>query len=463
MTHSGQDFSEVLMYPPSFGIDLSDLPNYGSPMSSKTLGDKLNRRKVVESLATVGLVSLAGCSGNGNGGGDDGSGGNGNGGGDDGSGGNGNGGGDDGSGGGGSGNAVANMWPTSGPASLGGENCQLGAELRFEELQNNGGIDGVDLDVLYRNTECNPDVSTSITQNLLSSQDNLAAWIGGYCSPDTLSTMDMTRENDVAQIVTSFAPAVTQGDHPYIFRCAPNSEITTDAGVSYAIEQGAETFAVMGINNDWGQAEISAWEARVEEAGKELVFSQEVPTDQPDYNNQISLLRSESPDAAYFAGYANHVNSFINQAADQGMNFNDMVMYTAAEAKPITQDLDSRQVAEGSYTYTYFILPAYDNYPDSATDAMVEFVDLWQENRDQPILREHATGYTCAHIAIEGIREAGSAEGPAIAEALHGMEEPMETPLGPITFDENGQGDLQLAVARFNGPDSIELVTNPWE
>lgn len=414
-------------------------------MADNDSSQHVTRRRIVKGLGAGSLVGLAGCTGSGtstNGGSSSGSGT---------------------SNGANSGAVAINLFPTSGSAAQGGKNIKAGSQLRYQELEESGNLEGTPLETVFKNSQCSADTATSITKNAVSQYNNPFAYVGGYCSPETLATMPLTRENELLQIVTSFSPKVTNQDHPFVFRVAPNSSITVPPMLEHAIEEeNAERHAVIGVNNSWGKGEIQSWRDRAKEKGKKVVSYQETPMSSTDYSNQLTLLKSKNPDAIYFAGYSNHCNNFIQQASDMGIDFSETAVYTAAEAKLASLDLSASEVAEGTYTYCYFVSPVFENYPESAPEPMVNFINKWNDANETSPIREHASGYALAQTLVEAVKRTGTTDVPKLAEMLHTTEDPINTPLGAVTFKENGQGNLPMGVAEYTGPDSLKVVKSPW-
>jgi branched-chain amino acid transport system substrate-binding protein len=414
---------------------------------------KVDRRAFTKALAAGGAVGLAGCSGQppSDGDGSDGGGGDG---------------GDGSDGGDGDGPGyVAMVNPLSGGAAVGGENMEKGMQLRFQELEESDGIDGTIPETLSENDECSAETAVSITQDLVSSHSNLSAYLGGYCSPTTLSTMQTTRQEEITQIVSSAAPAVTEEGHPYMFRIFPKTTQTAAMCVDYALNEiGAERIAVLGINNAWGTAITDNWRTLVEQSDQaELVDFHRVSQSTQDYSNQLNSIRSSDPDLIYALGYHGQTRNMLRQIEDMGMTIGeDVDVFIASIAGAILNDIAGEDTLANVYAPLLFQGPAFADYPDATPDYMVDFVEKWNENYDSTAIRESANGYAIAEALVQGMQAAGTtSDGAAIAEALHGLDEPFDTPFGPIEFDSSGQAELELFVAQYNENGQLERRTEP--
>lgn len=435
-------------------------------MADSGFTEKIDRRTFTKALGVGGLAGLAGCSGqspddsggsNAGGGGSNGSGG------DSGSG-NSNSG--NGSGGNGSGvGVIANLNPVSGSAAVGGKALEKGLKLRYQELEKSGGIDGAVPKRVFENDECSADTAVGVTQELVSQYSSLTAWVGGYCSPTTLSTMQTTRKEEILQVVTSAAPGVTQQDHPYVFRIFPSTNDSAPIAINYALDElGAKRVAILGINNAWGKAQTETWRNLIQESNQaEVVSFNQVPISKQDYSNEINEIRSKNPDLIYALGYHSQTRDMLKQIEEFGITIGDDVdVFIASIAGKILNDITGDETLANVYAPLIFTGPAFENFPQGAPQYMTSFVEKWDQAYDTPAIRESATGYTLAETVIQGMRAAGTTtDVPKIAKALHNLDEPFQSPLGPIEFKDTGQARLQIFIGQYNNNGKLVMKTEP--
>lgn len=360
---------------------------------------------------------------------------------------------------------IANLNPLSGGAAVGGKAIQKGVKLRFEELEEAGGIDGVMPERLYENDKCSADTSVGVLQELVSQHPNLSTYIGGYCSPTTLSTMQTTRNEEILQVVTSAAPAVTEQDHPYVFRVFPSSTQSVPIAVDYALgELGAETVSILGINNAWGKAQTEMWRKLINQSNQaEVVSFDQVPLSKQDYSNEVNKIRAEKPDVIYALGYHGQTVGMLKQIEDFGMTVGeDVDVFIASIAGLILNSIAGNETLANVHAPLIFVGPAFADFPNSAPDYMANFVEKWNEAYDEPAIRESATGYALAETAVQGMQRAGTTTNVSkIAEALHDLDEPFETPLGPISFESSGQARLEVFIGQYNSDGKLVRRTEP--
>lgn len=355
--------------------------------------------------------------------------------------------------------------PLSGSASLPGEQVKKGVELRMAELEAADGDVSVP-EGLYENTECSGESAVGVTQNAVSRNSSLFAWVGGYCSPTTLSTMEITRREELLQIVTSSAPAVTESGHPYTLRVMPNSNIVVPPCVDYAIDElDAQRHAVLGINNAWGEAQTEIWRDRAEEAGADVVSFHQVPTDQSNYSNQITDIKSSNPDVIYALGYHGQTANMLSQLRDQGIvPGEDADVFIATIAGSVLTSAAGADTLDSVYAPMFFIGPQFADFPDSAPDYSVEFVEQWRDEYDSDPIRESATGYALGETMVQAMSEVDGSYAenvPEMAEALRNRSDTFQTPLGPIQFDSKGQADLDIFITQHDSDANLHIRQRP--
>lgn len=410
----------------------------------------LSRRNLMK-IAGSGAIAtgLAGCAA------DEGDGGGGNGG-------EGNGGG--GNGGGSAGHFLAGA-PQSGPAALPGNHVMNGMELRYQEMLDQGEFDPAP-EGIFENSECSAETAVGYTTDALARHDDLFAWVGGYCSPETLSTMDTTEQEQLLQIVTSFAPEVTESGHPYTFRVAPSSRIVVPPSVDYAInELDAQRHAIIGLNNDWGISETEEWERQAEDAGAEVVYFEHFPGDQSDFSSQATQIAGEDPDVIFALGYHGHTANLLQTFDEQGLNAGENVeVFIGTVAGHVLSQAVEPEHIENVYSPTYYIGPGFANYPEEAPDHMVEFQEKYSEEYGEDTIRESAIGYALIETMAQAMQEVDGNYAdnvPEMAEGLRGRDEPFMTPFGPIVFDDMGQADLPIFIAQHDEDGEMFIVQEP--
>lgn len=183
--------------------------NGKSSRSSDTTGYRgVDRRAFLKATgAGAAGVSMAGCLGDGGGGGSDGF-------------------------------TVGHIGPMSNPLGIGSTRS---AEMAIEEINNNGGINNGDVELLTKDTRADPSQAQSVTEELIQ-QEDVDMLIGGFASEASRAVLELTADFDVPFFITgSASPALTQEfagqdyeTYKNIFRIGPiNSDLQAEAMAAY--------------------------------------------------------------------------------------------------------------------------------------------------------------------------------------------------------------------------------------
>ena len=116
------------------------------------------------------------------------------------------------------------------------------------EINQQGGINGVALKVLIANDSNNSEVAKQIAQNLVKNKQILGV-VGHFSSGVTLATAPIYQDRGLVAISPTSTSVDISGIGNYIFRTVPNDRFTGNALSEYALERINKTQAVVIYNS----------------------------------------------------------------------------------------------------------------------------------------------------------------------------------------------------------------------
>ena len=116
------------------------------------------------------------------------------------------------------------------------------------EINQQGGIDGVPLKVLIADDNNNPEVAKQIAQNLVKDKKVLGV-VGHFSSGVTLATAPIYQDRGLVAISPTSTSVDISGIGNYIFRTVPNDRFTGNALSKYALEKIDKNQAVVIYNS----------------------------------------------------------------------------------------------------------------------------------------------------------------------------------------------------------------------
>jgi len=188
--------------------------------------------------------------------------------------------------------------PLSGDAAVYGINPEKGARLAIEEINNNGGINGIKLELITEDSECDPAKGANAIQKLINI-NKTKYLIGGMCSSVTLAIAPTVESNKIVAIspVSTNYKVSEAGD--YIFRTVPSDAMQGKKGAQVAREINKERAAILYINNDYGAGLEKIFRQEFEKLGGQVVLTESHPAGEVDFKAQLAKIISMNLDVLY--------------------------------------------------------------------------------------------------------------------------------------------------------------------
>ena len=208
--------------------------------------------------------------------------------------------------------------PLTGDAANIGQNARAAVEIAVKEVNDTGGINGRNLEVIYEDGKCNG--TAAAAANKLIGVDKVPVILGGACSGETSSFASFAEQTKTTVLsYCSSAPALTNaGD--YIFRDYPSDTFQGSFAAHYLIEKlGKKKVAVMYIKSDWGVGIKEVFKPEFMKLGGTIVAEEGYEQTTKDLRSQLTKIKSANPDAVYFLGYTEASIPALKQARDIGL------------------------------------------------------------------------------------------------------------------------------------------------
>lgn len=212
--------------------------------------------------------------------------------------------------------------PLSGEVASYGEIAKIGIDLAVKEINDEGGIDGRLVEVIYEDDKC--DKAGSDTFNKLVNVDRVDAIVGPVCSASASPGVPIAQKAGVPTIIWASAPGITKaGD--YIFRTYPSDTFQGKYAAEYAYNVlGKRNVAVVNIKNDWGEGLKDVFTKTFTSLGGKVVYTESILQDTTDLRTVLAKVKNSNPDMLYFPVYPTSATSGLKQMKSLGMNMTIM-------------------------------------------------------------------------------------------------------------------------------------------
>lgn len=325
-----------------------------------------------------------------------------------------------------------------------------GAEIAAEEFNEEGGVDGREVELVFYDDEGDAQKATTGAQHLIDRED-VTAIIGNPNTGTAIATVKQTQAREVPQIVPiAQSPEVMEGDTTYTFRTSATNPMDISILVEYAKSQGWTKIGLLHDTSAYGLSGSGLIEDQVSESGLELVGTERYEVGAADLTPQALSLRNAGAEAVVMWSLgADGARFAINT---DGMGWDVPLLGGRGLLYNIFGEL-SGEAGHGTYATGGF---------DQNKSEAAEFAEKMQErfNTDDSI--DFAVlGYDGARVLFDALTRAG-AEGASDRDQVRDeIEATSDFPVvqghdgATVSFtpdDHEGVGDDAVVVVTF-GPE----------
>jgi branched-chain amino acid transport system substrate-binding protein len=298
----------------------------------------------------------------------------------------------------------------SGPTFNFGQSAMNGVLMAADEINQGGGINGHQIDVVIEDDKGSPEASAQLAGKLIA-HDKVVAIIGAGASGNSLAAAPKAQSAKVPLIAPSSTnPAVTQvGD--YIFRACFIDAFQGEVMAKFAANTlKANTAAIMlDFNSPYSRGLTDFFELSFAKLDGHIVAKQSYSQGDADYRGQLSAIKASDPDVVYIPGYYGDVALIARQARQAGLT----VALLGADGwdAPELWDLGG-DALNGCYISNHYSA-------DDPSENIQKFVHNYRQRYGNLTPDAHAAlAYDAMRFLADAIQRTGTTEGPKVRDAL---------------------------------------------
>ena len=340
---------------------------------------------------------------------------------------------------------IGMLYPITGGGAIYGSPAMTGHRMAVDELNSQGGILGMDVLSVERDTKLNPATAAAAAKEMIT-KDGVNVIIGGLSSAVGLAISEVAKQEKVVYIATipKTIQLTTTKKHEYVFRTASHTDFEGDAIAQIAKQLDAQRICDIQLDYAYGHDLADGIDKGLK---RHLPTAKKILSLKPklratDYNVFITQILGAGCDVVTSGLWGPHFVDFAKQASPFGL-FKQIKYITGGE-------IGSHEIA-GSLG---------KDYPDNV---WANSYELWYHHPNQEhetfqkLLAERLGTEETAMwpiLALIGVRmyaaaaeKTGSLDAARISGALKGLT--IETPVGPRTIDSKTH---QANTGQFWGP-----------
>ncbi|QTX05541.1 branched-chain amino acid ABC transporter substrate-binding protein [Agromyces archimandritae] len=317
--------------------------------------------------------------------------------------------------------------PFSGSESAFGDYMKNGAQMAVDEINEDGGVDGRELELVVEDDACDATASVAAANKLVAA--GVEASVGGYCSGATLPVLPIFDEAGVPMVIPAAnSNALVEAGLDTVFLINGTGTQQAQATLEYALKVGATRVAVLNDNTDYSKDLADSFVEQAEEEGTiEIVLDQSVTPGEKDYSANVKNVIGSTPDFVVWTGYYQEGALITRQLIDAGY------------AGPILVgdgSVDKKFAEIAGAGYTENVVGTFTQTPDMLKGAE-EWIASYEEAFGEAPGPYSTQSYDAVRVVAEAMKNAGSTETDAVVEGLRGLDGfPVFS--GPLTFTDEG-------------------------
>lgn len=320
---------------------------------------------------------------------------------------------------------IGAVLPLSGVNASGGEDQRRGIELAVAAINEQGGVLGEPLRVIYEDSGNTPQRAIDSARKLVD-VDKVAIVIGEYSSGITIPMGQFLVGEGFPHINPASTSGLVRDIGETSFSMVGLDNVSTEFAAKDVMDNGWKRVAVLAMNNAFGQGVANEFGTHFEAMGGEITTTIMYTSGQTTYRRELQQAESTQPDAYVFTAYGADGGLMMQEAYELGLQ--DLPWYsilitmhnadTPADFKQGLIGMDVDYTA-GDTGYAQAYEAAYGE----------TFASAW-------------SGYAhdAALFAATAIEQAGSTDREAVLGAIAALGETgISGATGEIKLDADGQ------------------------
>ena len=310
---------------------------------------------------------------------------------------------------------IGGVGPLSAPGSVvGGIAMQFAMNLAVQDINEQGGVLGKPLELIFADTEGLPERGGAAVERLIT-ENGVVAITGEYHSAVGLVELEVCHEYGIPCLFSeTWSDSITASGYPEVFRIAPASSMNSRAMAEWLASVGVENVVSIVENTDYGIGQNENDLMLFEELGinSQEVFFVELGTE--DYLPILTRIQALDPvpDAIRVAVTGESSFNLEQQMAELGVAPSADTIGTANQVAIQPEFWES--VPNGTY-YVFSLVGLPPSLYNETTEHVAEAYRA-QFDTDPPSYALEA--YDSVWILADAIERAGTTESAALIDAL---------------------------------------------
>ena len=304
--------------------------------------------------------------------------------------------------------------PLTGLYAIVGKRASQGIQMAVDEINADGGVLGMKLEALIRDSETNPDSSVRTGKRLIL-QDNVVALFGPLHGGAAIAVNNLAKQLKTPQFPWAATEEInTTMCSRYTWRVGSSAQQTSRAGALIAYREGYQSWSTISSDFSYGRSVVNQFKDYLSELDSSSSFEYQAwpKLGEDDYSAYITNIANKKPDALYVGLFGADLIKFMKQAKAFGL-FDKLKIFTDFGGNHIILKVLGENNPFGHWASSRYL----HYYPD--TEANRNFVQNFRD-RYEGVYPDMVAGeaYSTTMVLAKAIQKAGSTDKEKIIDAL---------------------------------------------
>ena len=333
--------------------------------------------------------------------------------------------------------------PKTGSLASFGIAATNGANLAVKEINEAGGIDGMQIEVINTDDQSDPTECLNAFNSLVS--DGVGLIVGSVTSGCTSAITGAANEEGVVMITPSATADSITTEDDYIFRACYADSFQGAIAAAYAAQSGYTSVGVVYCAADtYSKGLYDSFSAACEKYGVSVdAVESTASMDVQDYTNQFASMVKAGVELVYCPYYYDVIGPYlVTQARAAG--YDGIIMGADGYDGSLDYTVDGADLSAFNNVY-------WTNHFDAAdtSEVVQNFVKAYEEEYNETPICFAALAYDCVYMYKNAIERAGSIEPSVVRDALADTSAVYTCVTGTFSLDETGTPSKGASIISF--------------
>lgn len=194
---------------------------------------------------------------------------------------------------------IGALYPLTGGLAQYGELSQKTAQIAIDEINDNGGINGKKLEIVFGNHKCDPKEMVTLF-NKMKDVDNVKIVTSSACTGTVTAVAPMLEKSDMVMLSTILSGRAATNISPNFFRNYASDANEAKQFADEIIKAGYKKVGVINEDTDYAKGLRLELEKNLANTDVKIV-SESFSTGATDVRSQITKIRSFSPEVVFIS------------------------------------------------------------------------------------------------------------------------------------------------------------------